>query len=157
MEGDFEKLVYEEALRGLDSQEELVRELRSRTNTLLAVSSLAASFLGQQAFKSSGSGFLVLAASLAFVVSVAATVFVLLPKRELIFAGNGARTYELLYEERDDMPAVYRRLAYEHDSLWNDNIPVVTALLRAYTLAAVASVLELLSLAALTWGNVLYS
>jgi hypothetical protein len=49
MAGEFEKLAYEAALRGLDKQEGLIEELRTRTGVLLAASSLAASFLGQQA------------------------------------------------------------------------------------------------------------
>ena len=51
MTGEFEKLAYEAALRGLDKQEGLLEELRTRTGVLLAASSLAASFLGQQAFR----------------------------------------------------------------------------------------------------------
>jgi hypothetical protein len=51
MAGEFEKLAYEAALRGLDKQEGLLEELRTRTGVLLAASSLAASFLGQQAFQ----------------------------------------------------------------------------------------------------------
>ena len=45
MAAEFERLAYETALRGLDKQEELLRELRSRTGVLLAAASLAASFL----------------------------------------------------------------------------------------------------------------
>jgi hypothetical protein len=48
MAGEFEKLAYEAALRGLDKQEGLLEELRTRTGVLLAASSLAASFLGQR-------------------------------------------------------------------------------------------------------------
>jgi hypothetical protein len=51
MAGEFEKLAYEAALRGLDKQEGLLEALRTRTGVLLAASSLAASFLGQQAFQ----------------------------------------------------------------------------------------------------------
>jgi hypothetical protein len=49
MAGEFEKLAYEAALRGLDKQENLLEELRTRTGVLLAASSLAASFLGPYA------------------------------------------------------------------------------------------------------------
>jgi len=48
MAGDFEKLAYEEAVRGLDKQEGLLEALRTRTGVLIAASFLAASFLGQQ-------------------------------------------------------------------------------------------------------------
>jgi hypothetical protein len=44
--GDFEKLAYEEAVRGLDKQETLLEALRARTGVLLAASSIATSFLG---------------------------------------------------------------------------------------------------------------
>jgi hypothetical protein len=44
MAGEFEKLAYEAALRGLDKQEGLLEQLRTRTGVLLAASSLAASF-----------------------------------------------------------------------------------------------------------------
>jgi hypothetical protein len=157
VEAEFEKLAYEAALRELDKQEGLVGELRTRTNTLLAASSLAASFLGQEALGSPSSNALALAALIAFVVTVAASVFVLLPKGRLVFAGAGTRAYEALYEKRDDMPMVYRQLAHELDRLWLSNNSEIASLIRAYTLAALASVLELLFLAALSWGNVLYS
>jgi hypothetical protein len=157
MAAEFERLAYEAALRSLDKQEGLVGELRTRTNTLLAASSLAASFLGREALRRSGSSALTVAALFAFVVSVAASIFVLLPKKKLIFAGAGARTYEALYEGRDDMPTIYRRLAYELDCLWISNNSQIAGLSRAYTTAALASMLELLVLAALTWGNILSS
>ena len=46
----FERLAYEAAQRALDKQERLLEELRSRTGLLLAAASLAASFLGREAF-----------------------------------------------------------------------------------------------------------
>jgi hypothetical protein len=94
MAGEFEKLAYEAALRGLDKQEGLLEELRSRTGVLLAASSLAASFLGQRAFQNPSPRGLAIAALVAFVVSIAASVFILLPKKNLIFAEAGAGLYE---------------------------------------------------------------
>jgi hypothetical protein len=92
MAGEFEKLAYEAALRGLDKQEGLLEELRTRTGVLLAASSLAASFLGQQAFQHPSPRGLAITALVAFVVSIAASVFILLPKKNLIFAGAPACT-----------------------------------------------------------------
>ena len=109
MAGEFEKLAYEAALRGLDKQEGLLEELRTRTGVLLAASSLAASFLGQQAFQNPSPRGLAITALVAFVGSIAASVFILLPKKNLIFAEAGAGLYEGLYAFRDDMPEVYRR------------------------------------------------
>lgn len=76
MVGEFEKLAYEAALRGLDKQEGQLEELRARTGVLLAASSLAASFLGQQAFRHPHPRVLAVAALLAFVVSMGSSVFI---------------------------------------------------------------------------------
>lgn len=54
MSGELEQLAYEVSLRALQRQEEVVEELRSRTGTLLAASSLSASFLGARALDQSG-------------------------------------------------------------------------------------------------------
>jgi hypothetical protein len=154
MAGEFEKLAYEAALRGLDKQEGLLEELRTRTGVLLATSSLAASFLGQRAFQDTSPRGLVFAALIAFVISIAASVFILLPKKNLIFAEAGAGLYEGLYAFRDNMPEVYRRLAYDLDLFWDSNDMKIAWLTRAYTVAASALVIEILSLAALMGGNI---
>lgn len=154
MAGDFEKLAYEAALRGLDKQERLLEELRTRTGVLLAASSLAASFLGQQAFQDPSPRGLAIMALAAFVVSIATSVFILLPKKNLIFAEAGAGLYEGLYAVREDMPEVYRRLAYDLDRFWELNDQRINWLTRAYTVAAGALVIEILSLAALLGDNI---
>lgn len=121
MAGEFEKLAHDAALRGLDKQEGLLEELRSRTGVLLAASSLAASFLGQQAFRDPSPRALAIIALAAFVISIGASVFILLPKKNLIFSERGAGLYEGLYALRDDIPEVYRRLAYDLDRFWESN------------------------------------
>jgi hypothetical protein len=149
MAADFEKLAYEAALRGLDKQEGLLEELRSRTGVLLAASSLAASFLGQQAFQHPHPAALVVAALVAFVVSIGASVFILMPKTDLIFSQKGAGLFEGLYAVRDDLAEVYRRLAYDLDRFWDSNDKTIVKLIRSYKVAATALVIEILSLAAL--------
>ena len=121
MEGDFEKLAYELALRGLDKQESLLGELRARTGVLLAVSSLAASFLGQQAFRHPRPNGLALVALASFVVSVAAGVFVLVPDKNLYFSIRGRGLFDRLYRVHDNRAELYRRLAYELDRYWSAN------------------------------------
>lgn len=154
MVGEFEKLAFEAALRGLDRQERLVEELRARTGILFAASSLAASFLGQQAFRGSSPRGLVIVALLAFVVSITASVFVLLPRKSLIFAETGGGLYEGLYAIRSDMTEVYRRLAYALDRFWNLNDSKIGWLTLAYTVAAGALVVEVFSLVALLSGSI---
>jgi hypothetical protein len=155
MDGEFEKLAYEAALRGLDKQEGLLEELRSRTGVLLAASSLAASFLGQQAFQDPNPRGLAIASLGAFVISIAASVFILLPKKDLIFAETGSGLYEGLYDVRHDMPEIYRRLAYDLDRFWESNDEKIRWLTRTYTVAAASIVVEILSLAALLGDTIL--
>ena len=50
-------------------------------------------------------------------MAVAASVYVLLPKSgKFIFAMVGAGLYEGLYDVKDDLGEVYRRLAYDLDA-----------------------------------------
>ena len=149
MGGDLERLAYEAALRALDKQEGLLEELRSRTGILLAASSLAASFLGRDAFQDPGSTTVAILALVAFVVSVAASVYILMPKRELLFSQSGPALYEGLYSVRDDAPEIHRRLAYELYRFWESNDQRMRNLFRAYRIAAGALVLEILLLVAL--------
>ena len=88
---------------------------------------LPASFLGQPAFRHPHPRGLAILALAAFVFSIAASVFILLPKKNLIFAEAGAGLYEGLYSVRDDMPEVFRRLAYELDRFWESNDKTTTA------------------------------
>ena len=80
---------YELALRAIDQQERRLNELRSRTGTLIAAASVAASFLGAQAARSSD---LDLAGGLAvvgYLVCVGAALYVLLPHRLVLeFRGS---------------------------------------------------------------------
>jgi hypothetical protein len=103
----YERLAYEAAQRALDKQERLIDELRSRTGLLLAAASLAASFLGREAFSGDPKAGLAIIALVAFLVAVAASVYVLLPKGEkFVFALVGAGLYEGLYEIKDDLAEV---------------------------------------------------
>lgn len=94
-EAVYERLAYEAAQRALDKQERLIDELRSRTGLLLAAASLAASFLGREAFAGHPKSGLAILALTTFLVAVAASVYVLLPKSgKFIFAMVGAGLYE---------------------------------------------------------------
>lgn len=90
----------------------------------------------------------------AFVISIGASVFILLPKKNLIFSERGAGLYEGLYAVRDDLPEVYRRLAYDLDRFWESNDRRIRWLTRAFTLAAAGLVIEILALAALLGDNI---
>ena len=146
----YERLAYEAALRALDKQERLIDELRSRTGLLLAAASLAASFLGREAFAGHPKRGLAILALVAFLLAVAASVYVLLPKTgKFIFAMVGAGLYEGLYELRDDLGEVYRRLAYDLDRFWDDNDIELQKLFRAFRLAALGLSAEIVILIAM--------
>jgi hypothetical protein len=154
MEGTYERLAYEAAQRALDKQERLLEELRSRTGLLLAAASLAASFLGREAFGGDPKRGLAMLAVVAFLVAVGASVYVLLPKRnKFVFALVGAGLYEGLYAVRDDLAEVYRRLAYDLDRFWEGNDEELQKLLRSFRLAAGALAGEILVLIAMVSDN----
>lgn len=153
-EATYERLAYEAAQRALDKQERLLEELRSRTGLLLAAASVAASFLGREAFARDPKRGLALLAVLAFLLAVAASVYILLPKRnKFIFALVGAGLYEGLYAVREDLAEVYRRLAYDLDRFWDDNDAEMQRLFRSFRVAAAALSAEILVLIAMVSDN----
>jgi hypothetical protein len=148
-DGDFALLEFELSRARLDKQERVLEELRSRTGVLLAASSLAASFLGQEAFGNAGWGILPVVAVASFLVSMAASVYVLLPKKGLVFSLVGSAVFERLFAVEGGMPEVHRRLAYDLDRFWEENDKKMRRLLRSFQLAASALVVEILALVAL--------
>ena len=152
----FERLAYEAAQRALDKQVRLLEELRSRTGLLLAAASLAASFLGREAFADHPKRGLAIVALLAFLVAVAASVYVLLPKADkFVFALVGAGLYEGLYDVKDDLAEVYRRLAYDLDRFWDDNDSEIQRLFWAFRLGAIGLAGEIVVLIAMV-GDTLF-
>lgn len=140
------QLSYEASLRSIDKQERLLDELRARTGLLLAASSLAISFVGRPVFQDAETVVLVLGL-VAFAISIAASVYVLVPKpAEFVFSLEGSAVYEQLFELQDDMDEVYRRLAYDLDRFWEDNDDVMTRLFRVFQIAAVALAVEIILL-----------
>lgn len=149
MEDDLAELAYEAALRALELQERAVEQLRSRTGTLLAASSLTASFLGALAIQhGSGFGALDTLALLAMVASICLCVYVLLPKKNFVFSLNARGLYEQLYGFRDDPAELRRRLAYWLEEFWQANQTKVDLLGRYYLAATTALVVQLILWAA---------
>ena len=145
---EYERLAFDAALRALDKQEALLDELRGRTGALMAASALAASFLGAEALEDPAPG-LAAVALLAFVASVGASVFILVPRRDrFTFSISGPGLYEGLYEIRDDLSEVYRHLAYDLLGFWEANDGRLKPLFRAYRVGAGALVVEILALIA---------
>lgn len=94
-------------------------------------------------------------ALVAFVVSIGASVFVLLPKKNLIFALAGANVYVSFHATRNDLAEVYRRLAYDLDRYWDSNDREIGRAAKAFTLAAGSLIIETLALVALLGDTLL--
>jgi hypothetical protein len=146
-------MAYESSLRSLDRQEALVDELRARTGLLLGVASLAAT-LGGRTTLSSTPRIELFVIGVAFVISIGACLFILVPKKNrFFFSVSGPAVYEALFEFRSDMREIWRRLSYDLDRFWQHNDEVMQPLFRAYWTAASALVIEIGALLAAVGGN----
>jgi hypothetical protein len=132
-------LSYQAAIRALDVQERGVGELRGRSAALLAAASLPASFLGAQTIRQTGGVDMLAAFALSSLgISVALCVYVLLPKRRLVFSVSAPEVFETLHDLRDDEEEVHRRLIYWLDRCWSENQQTVEDLSRCLLAAATA-------------------
>jgi hypothetical protein len=142
--GILSELSYEAGVRALDLQERAVEQLRARTGTLLAATSLTASFLGAQAIQhTNGLGTLGALALLSLASSIGLCVYVLLPKSGFVFSLNAPTMYESLFPFADDDEEVRRRLIYWLEGYWKANQNKIDDLGRYYFGAAVALILQL--------------
>jgi hypothetical protein len=138
------ELAYDSAIRALDLQERGIEQLRARTGTLLAASSLTASFLGALAVQRSATfGALDALGLIAMVSSIALCVYVLLPKRGFVFSLSGPAVYEKLFEFREDKSEFHRRLVYWLESYWQANQAKIDVLGRFYLAAALGLLIQL--------------
>lgn len=154
MTADLASIAFDAALRSLDKQERVLEELRSRTGVLLAASSLAVAFLGRPALDEARD-LLAALALVSFGISIAASVYVLLPKSSFYFALSGRYVFENLYEWREDTGEVQRRLVYDMQRFWDGNDAVMRRLLLAFRVAAAALAVEVVFLLAAIGGTIL--
>lgn len=120
-----------------------MEQLRARTGTLLAASSLTASLLGIQAGQRTGGlGTLGALALLSLASSIGLCVYVLLPKRHLVFSLSAPRMYEELFGLRDD-EELHKRLIYWLEVYWQNNQRQIDSLDRYYLCATISLLLQL--------------
>ena len=108
-------------------------ELRARTGVLLAASSVSISFLGREALEGPGRALAVGVAVCAFIVSTAASIYVVLPRRALVSAIGGSRVYDQWDSE---------------DASLDENDRDIDGLVRAFAVSAAALTVELVALVA---------
>ncbi len=138
MSDDVELLAFELSRDALTRQEAGLNELRARTGTLFAASSLAASFLGGRAGGQPILGGLALAS---FTVSAIFATYVLLPKEELVFAIHGG---VILGASTLRIEDVGRQLAIWLDAYHQVNQRTMRRLAVAYRVAAGAVLAEVI-------------
>lgn len=146
MPAELPELSYQLTLRALDQQEVGLAELRARTNTLLAAAAVSVSFLGAPAIDRGGVSVWVVLGLIAFALTVALCLFVLIPT-SLIFALNGPEVYEALYQHVDDSAEVHRQLAYWLQSFHAANAPKLDKRRARFRDAALALGAQILLLA----------
>jgi len=140
---DLERLAYELSAAALARQESALDELRGRAGTLLAASSLVASFLGGQVV-AQPTGPFAIGALTVFVISVAATLNVLVPRRSLIFGLRGSVLVAAERERPVGLAETYRRLARWTERYIDGNERVVNRLSRSFQIATGAVVAQVL-------------
>ena len=142
-------LAYEASLRALDKQEEVVRELRSRTALVLATGSFSISVGGPPAVHASPA---IGAAGVgAALVVVGVNLFVLLPQPRLRFAVDG----QWILEEarRAAAATTYERLIYGISRAWRANNVIVLRLVSAFRWSTAALSFEITLLIAALWST----
>jgi hypothetical protein len=103
---------------------------------MLAASALAASFLGARA-TDGGSRVLTALAVTAFAGSIAAGLYVLLPKPGLIFSLRGSVLFESEFEDATAIGETHRRLAYWLDGYYDANEAVIQSLFKWFRWATI--------------------
>jgi hypothetical protein len=137
-------LAYELSQRMLAQQEMRLDELRARTGTLLAASSVATSFLAPRAIDRNGIDTLALLTLTAFAVSVIGSVSILILNPRLVFGVRGTRLFKEERAREESIADVHRRLGYWLELFFDQNQATVDRLFLVYQLAAVAVLAEVI-------------
>jgi hypothetical protein len=135
---------YDLSLRSLTQQESVLNELRARTGTLLAASSVVASFLGAQAAASPGTSWLTVLGLIAFAVTVFGGLYVLMPRGGLIFALRGSVLLQEEFGEPGGLPELHRRLTYWIEGFRDANQRIIDRLFLAFSAAALGVLAEVI-------------
>ncbi len=137
-------LSHKAAIRALDLQERGVEQLRARTGTLLAASSLTASFLGAQAIRrADGIGTPSVLALIALASSIVLCIYVLAAEERLRFRDQPVEDVRVIARGRTGRDGGAPRLAYRLEAFWRANQAQIDTLGRYFLVAASALILQL--------------
>lgn len=128
---------YDLALRAIEQQERRLHELRSRSGTLVAAASLAASVLGAQAARSGQLETLAGVAIVAYLCCVLAALYLLLPHR-LVLEFRGSVLADLATEAGAEADEATRVAAQWIEGFHEHNRGVLRRLSAWYSAALIA-------------------
>jgi hypothetical protein len=145
VEAGLAELALQLSLRTLTQQEEVLKEMRSRTGTLIAAASLAASFLGAQVASRGALDTLSTLALVAFACTISASIWILLPKGALAFElrGTALTGFYEAYPPHS-LPAAQRQVAGWVEEVRDANQATIEKLSRYYTAASLALVAQIM-------------
>lgn len=149
---ELQVLAYETAVRALDQQERLLDELRARAGIILAASSVVRTFLAPT--ETAGSGFVEAGLLATFLTSACASVYVLLPRREITLSPSAVSLYSRL-SRTDNTADAYRSLVDELHGYRHRNDKTTKKLIEACRVAATALAAQVLLLAAGYGDNII--
>lgn len=116
-----ERLAYDEAVRGLESQRASLDALRTRTGTLLAAAALVTTFIGGRALKGHNSAWTTVAIG-AFVGVVVTSFIVLLPWKLHFALPPSQLVVDYVDPDPQEKPTtMLRDLALHHGTTVNNN------------------------------------
>jgi hypothetical protein len=136
------ELAFTLARDALAKQDAALDELRTRTGTLLAASSLVASFFGARAIDRSQFSWPNIIALVSFGAAALFSVYVLFPRSGVARSLSGPAVYEYFEDLDVDIDEVYRDLAYWIQGAYATNAAIVRPLSSAFRLGCVALIGE---------------
>ena len=143
MSEQIERVLYEESVRTVDGQHELLEGVRSRAGTLLATAFVATAFFGAQALDRRPVDGLGWSAIGLFLVVVVSTLIVLTPWRlQLTHHPHALIEYHLETAPVSALAEVYLDLAYWNGVNYDENGRKLEALLGVFGAACASLVAE---------------
>jgi hypothetical protein len=138
---------YQEALRGVVQQQDVLKDIRGRASTLLGVASISTSFLGGlalQEHKPHGLGWLAVGA---FVLIGGLTLLMLLPQQGWVFRFSAKRLIGDYVEAKPpaDLPDMQRDLALHLENHYIANDKRLGRLFWLFRLASTILVVEIVT------------
>ena len=115
-------LVWQEAVRGLESQGRMIDEARARAGTLATAGSIVATFLGSQALTDQHKSAWGPIGTAGFVVLIAAVIYVLFPRSfTFVLSPRKVIGSHIDTEEGNDLDQMHWALSEELEGYLDDN------------------------------------